>query len=227
MSDRPAGDRLGIILAVLGGVGVLLAAGLIILFAARGDDGSDTTGADSSSAPTTTLAPGTTGAGTTTTAPIPTTTTAPPTTAPFVGDREPKSGSGTAGLLTGVRVGRHEGFTRLVFDFREPTFPNWEVSYVPGPIEGMVEPEGGWVEGEAFLVARFQPSGTADLSGDEVVMIYDGPRRIDVGAGSVVQLLIVEDFEANLWWAIGLTGEKPFTVGTLVGPPRIFIDIAD
>ena len=77
----------------------------------------------------------------------------------------------------------------------------------------MVEPEGGWVEGTAFLVARFQPSGTADISGADVVMTYDGPRRIDVGLGSVVQLLIIEDFEANLWWAIGLTGEKPFRVG--------------
>jgi hypothetical protein len=90
-----------------------------------------------------------------------------------------------------------------------------------------VVPEGGWVEGDAFLVARFQPSSTADLSGSEVVMTYDGPRRIDAGQGSVVQLLIIEDFEANLWWAIGLTAEKPFSVGTMTGPPRVYVDIAD
>ena len=171
-------------------------------------------------APTTTEAVTTT-LGTTTTAP---TTT---TTVPFAGDMAPESGAGAFGLLTGVRVGDHEGFTRIVFDFQEPSFPNWEFSYVPGEVEGMVEPEGGWVAGEAFLMARFQPSGTADLSGADVVMTYDGPRRIDVGNGSVVQLLIVEDFEAVLWWAIGLTGEKPFSVGTMAGPPRIYVDIAD
>ena len=58
-------------------------------------------------------------------------------------------------------------------------------------------------------------------------MTYDGPRRIDVGVGSVVQLLIIEDFEANLWWAIGLTGEKPFRWAPSTGPPRIYVDIAD
>jgi len=171
-------------------------------------------------APTTTEAVTTT-LGTTTTAP---TTT---TTVPFAGDTAPESGAGAFGLLNGVRVGDHEGFTRIVFDFQEPSFPNWEFSYVPGEVEGMVEPEGGWVAGDAFLMARFQPSGTADLSGADVVMTYDGPRRIDVGNGSVVQLLIVEDFEAVLWWAIGLTGEKPFSVGTMAGPPRIYVDIAD
>jgi len=172
-------------------------------------------------APTTTEAVTTT-LGTTTTAPTTTTTTVP-----FAGDTAPESGPGAFGLLTGVRVGDHEGFTRIVFDFQEPSFPNWEFSYVPGEVEGMVEPEGGWVAGDAFLMARFQPSGTADLSGADVVMTYDGPRRIDVGNGSVVQLLIVEDFEAVLWWAIGLTGEKPFSVGTMAGPPRIYVDIAD
>jgi hypothetical protein len=180
-------------------------------------DGATTTGAPPTTAPTTTGAPSTT----TTTA---VTTT---TTAPFPGDTSPKSGAGDFGLLTGVRIGDHEGFTRIVFDFQEPSSPNWEFAYVPGPFEGMVEPEGGWVEGTAFLIARFQPSGTADISGADAVMTYDGPRRIDVGVGSVVQLLIVEDFEASLWWAIGLSGEKPFRVGTMTGPPRIYVDIAD
>lgn len=231
MTDRPGSDRFGILVAVLGGLLVALTALLIIFLVARNDDGATTTAAGSTTettapgttgptAPPTTGAPTTTGAATTTTA-------APTTTVPFAGDTAPKSGTGAFGLLTGVRVGDHEGFTRIVFDFQEPSFPNWELAYVPGEIETTGEPEGGWVDGAAYLVARFQPSGTADLSGDEVVMTYDGPRRIDVGNGSIVQLLIIEDFEANLWWAIGLVGEKPFSVGTLAGPPRIYVDIAD
>ena len=200
--------------------------------AACGDDGGLTT---TTSAGTTTVPGSTTSDGATTTAPTTTAATTTTTTAvttttsatPFPGDTSPKSGAGDFGLLTGVRIGDHEGFTRIVFDFQGPSFPNWEFAYVPGEIEGMVEPAGGWVGGTAFLVARFQPSGTADISGADVVMTYDGPRRIDVGVGSVVQLLIIEDFEANLWWAIGLTGEKPFTVGTIAGPPRIYVDIAD
>jgi hypothetical protein len=178
-------------------------------------------------APTTTLATSTTEAPTTTLATTSTEAATTTTTIPFAGGTTPRSGTGDGGLLTAVRIGDHEGYTRVVFDFQGPSYPNWEFSYVPGEIEGMVEPEGGWVEGDAFLVARFQPSGTADLSGADVVMTYDGPRRIDVDNGSVVQLLIIEDFEAVLWWAIGLKGERPFSVGTMTGPPRIYVDIAD
>jgi hypothetical protein len=215
-----------------------LALALALTSAACGDDAfeptTSTTAATTTGATTsTTDNPATTGAApttaaTTTTATTTTTTAATTTTiAPFDGDTDDKTGAGAGGLLTDVRIGDHEGFTRIVFDFREPTFPNWEFGYVAGELHGMIEPEGGWVEGDAFLIARFQPSMTADISGPDVVITYGGPRRIDVGVGSVVQLLIIEDFEANLWWAIGLTGEKPFRVGTLAGPPRVFVDIAD
>ncbi len=229
MTDRPGSDRFGILVAVLGGLLVALVALLIIFLVSRDDDGPTTSAATSTTEATSTTTPATTEATTTTAVTTTTgsTTTAPTATLPFPGDTAPKSGAGAFGLLTDVRLGDHEGYTRIVFDFQEPDFPNWEFAYVPGEIEGMAVPEGGWVEGEAFLVARFQPSGTADLSGSEVVMTYEGPRRIDVGTGSVVQLLIIEDFEANLWWAIGLTGERPFSVGTMTGPPRIYVDIAD
>lgn len=178
-----------------------------------------TTGAPSPTAPTTT------GATTTTMCCSTTSTSVAP--APFPGDTATKAGDGDGSLLTDVRVGNHEGYVRIVFDFQEPSFPSWEFGYVPGEIHGMIDPPGGWVEGDAFLIARFQPSGTTDISGMDPVPIYTGERRIDVGLGSVVQLLVIEDFEANLWWAIGLTAEKPFRVGTLLGPPRIYVDIAD
>jgi hypothetical protein len=209
-----------------------LALALALTAAACGDDDAATT---TTGATTTTTGSTTTAATTTTTtatsptttiAPAPTTAAPTTTTTSFPGDTSTKTGDGAFGLLTGVRLGDHEDYVRIVFDFPEPSFPNWEIGYVPGEIHGMTDPAGGWLEGTAFLVARFQPSGTADISGSDAVMTYDGPRHIDVGLGSVVQLLIIEDFEANLWWAIGLTGERPFRVGTMTDPPRIYIDIA-
>jgi hypothetical protein len=217
--------RVGLRLAAL-----TLAVGL--LAAACGDDAASTTAATDTTASTTAGPTTTTNAGSTTSAPTTTTSTAPTTTAlettttVFPGDTSTKSGTGGIGLLTGVRVGDHEDYVRIVFDFREPASPNWEIGYVPGEIHGMVDPEGGWVEGDAFLVAKFWPAGTADIREAVPVITYDGPRRIDVGVGSVVQLLVIEDFEAQLWWAIGLTGQRPFRVGTMSDPPRIFVDIA-
>lgn len=206
----------------------LLLPALAATLLAAGCGGSDAATTTAGPASTTSPAPSTTAASTTTTTST-STTAVPTTTSPlptFPGDTETKRGAGGIGLLTGVRIGDHEDYVRVVFDFREPSFPNWEFGYVPGAIQGTIDPEGGWVEGDAFLVARFQPAGTADIRETTPVITYDGPRRIDVGAGSVVQLLIIEDFEANLWWAIGLTGEKPFRVGTMTGPPRIYVDIA-
>ncbi len=78
---------------------------------------------------------------------------------PFPGDTEPKSGTGGIGLLTGVRFGDHEDYIRIVFDFQEPSFPNWEVAYVAGEIQGEIEPEGGWVEGERLPGGPLRPGG--------------------------------------------------------------------
>ncbi len=190
---------------------------------------STTSGGTTTAPATSTTAASTTTAGVTTTTLLvsTTTTTTIAGTPTFPGDTEPKSGSGGIGLLTDVRFGDHEDYVRIVFDFQEPSFPHWEVAYVAGEVQGQLDPEGGWVEGEAFLVVRFTPAGTADIREADPVVTYDGPRRIDVGLGSVVQLLLIEDFEANLWWAIGLTGEKAFRVGTMTNPPRIYVDIAD
>jgi hypothetical protein len=66
-----------------------------------------------------------------------------------------------------------------------------------------------------------------DISGPDPVQTYFGPETIDVGAGSVDQVVFVEDFEASMEWVIGLTGEKPFDVFTLEDPTRLVIDIAD
>jgi hypothetical protein len=206
-----------------------LALAAALLAACGGDAAPSSSEAATTSGPTTTAPATTTTAGaptSTTTAPASTTTETVPDSAPFPGDTATKSGAGGIGLLTGIRYGDHEDHVRIVFDFREPSFPSWEVGYVPGEIHGMLDPEGGWVAGDAFLVARFQPAGTADIREAVPVVTYDGPRRIDIGMGSVVQLLLIEDFEAQMWWAIGLTGEQPFRVGTMTDPPRIYIDIA-
>lgn len=192
-------------------------------------------GPAATNAASSTTAPGSTTttslATTTTAAVITTTTTTDPSTTlalpPFPGDAEPKSGPGGIGLLAGVRFGDHEDFVRVVFDWREHSSPSWEVAYVPGEIEGTAPPEGGWVEGAAFLVARFAPAGTADIRQADPVVTYSGPHRIDIGLGSVVQLLLIKDSEGRLWWAIGLTGERPFRVGVATNPPRIYVDISD
>ena len=180
----------------------------------------DTTAAATTAAP----APSTTAASTTTSAP---TTTAPPfngTTAP---KESPMAGSPDARLVD-VRTGKHPGFTRVVWEMHGNSgTPAYQVGYAPGPfvdIGGSTVP----VAGTAFLHVIFFPAMRHDITDPvDIIQTYLGPEVIDVGVGSVRQVVFIEDFEATMEWAIGLTGQKAFEVFTLENPTRLVIDIED
>lgn len=222
-----------------------LALALALLVAGCGDDDALTTtgpttttspttaGPTTTGEPTTTAVEPTTTAGTTTTAAETTTTAATTTTvAPFEGDTTPKSGAiqgSPTGLLTDLRFAqREEGFTRIVFDFQGTDgIPGYEVGYEPGPFRNMADVEVP-VSGSVFLSVRMFPASRVDLSVDPYVLTYTGPERLAIlGPNSIREIVFLEDFEANMIWVIGLDTQKPFRVGTLTDPPRIFIDIED
>jgi hypothetical protein len=48
-----------------------------------------------------------------------------------------------------------------------------------------------------------------------------------LGAPGVHEVVQVGDFEAVLQWAINVWTRPPFTVFTLLNPPRVVIDVAD
>jgi hypothetical protein len=232
MTTGPHPDRSGIIIAVLGGLAVAIAAVVVVLVISRGSGGSaattttqpttTTSGTTSPVATTTTAGPGTTQPATT--------TGATPTTAPFAGDLDPKSAAaqGTPyGTLTGVRSAQREGFTRIVFDFGGTDgIPEYDVRYVLPPFRNVADQEVA-VAGTAFLRVRVFPASRADLSLPEAPLTYTGPLRFDPGTVSAAEVVFVEDFEAQMIWVIGLDAQRPFAVGTLTNPPRLYVDIAD
>src|SRR5436853_278329 len=100
-------------------------------------------------------------AGTTTTTASVATTTAEQT--------DPLAGAGTnvvvgtstakaAALLQRVAIGHHDGFDRVVFEFRDPGLPGYRVEYVPPPLkeDGSGDPVD--VAGNAFVVVRMEPA---------------------------------------------------------------------
>jgi hypothetical protein len=202
----------------------LLAIGLAALALSACGGGDESAPSTTPSQPTTT-APETTTAATT----EPTTTEpAPPPGPPF--GTQPVSGPAVPGgtaLLTDVRLGRHEGFDRVVFEFRPGASPGYRVRYVQPPI---VEDGSGKrvaVAGDAYLSIRMEPASGFDLEGTSG-QVYTGPVRIGgSGAGTAVVLEVVRtgDFEAVLTWVAGLEDRAPFRVIRLSGPPRIVVDV--
>jgi hypothetical protein len=123
-------------------------------------------------------------------------------------------------LLTNVAVTPDSCVDRVEFTFR-PTHdgtgaPGYRVSYLAAD-KALVEDGSGSpvaVKGSAYLVVRFEPAATGDLSGPELVRTYTGARRIAApeNAHSVRELVKSGDFEAVLTWVVGVDGQRPFDV---------------
>lgn len=128
-------------------------------------------------------------------------------------------------LLTDVRASAHEGFDRVVFTFDVEEAPTWRVEYAEEPVND-TSGEQVTVRGEATLVVGLAPAAGVDLSGDEPEPTYTGSKRFTPsGTSAVVELALVEDFEANLSWIIGVDGRRPFAAEFLADPVRLVIDV--
>jgi hypothetical protein len=125
-----------------------------------------------------------------------------------------------------IAVGRHEGYDRVVFQFKN-TLPGYRVEYVEPPLkeDGSGKPVS--VKGSAVVVVRMEPASGFDLNTAEGVMVYKGPRRIEgasAGTSVVEELVRTGDFEAVLSWAIGLSDKVDFRVTTATSPARLIVD---
>ena len=171
---------------------------------------------------------------TTTTGPITTTTgpATPSTTSPCV-----PSGSTTGvrvdypnrmSSLVGkdVRTGVHPCIDRFVIelqatDLPQPEFPGYWVRYATGPVRLSPSGQPVTIKGDAVLLASLGswmlgPEGPG----------YSGPRDVVATDGSAIrEYRLVEDFEGQSTWAIGIDTRRSFTVSVLSSPPRLVIDI--
>jgi hypothetical protein len=217
--SRP--DRFGLIVAALGGLFVALATMLAVLLVSRDGGGTTTTAAAGTTAAETTLAPTTTTttAGTTaatTTTALETTTTATTTTTtapPFEGTLDDKRGAALGspvGRLAGIRSADHPGFARVVFDFPDGGSPGYWVGYTDDTTLTVILT--AMDTGNPYGFGIFDAAGSHVVGQGSILAVRDGGR----GGGS------------GEWvFEIILTGQKPFLVAVLDGPPRIYVDVGD
>jgi hypothetical protein len=129
-------------------------------------------------------------------------------------------------LLERVSVGRHEGFDRVVFQFKD-VLPGYKVEYVKPPLRQDGSGNVIKVSGKAFVAVRMELASGFDLTKNEGELVYTGPRRISGGqAGTSVirEVVQISDFEAVLMWAVGLEDRVDFRVTTLEDPARLVVD---
>ena len=205
-----------------------------ILAAACGDVGvEETTTTPSSSTTsmeaTTTSVATTTNSSTTTTQATTTTTDEPldpvgeAQTDPLVTDGFP--GTGETAFLTDVRLGRHEGFERLVFEFDEAA-PEYRIEYTDGPVTESPSGNEIEVEGDTYLSVTMSPATSFDRSEDTPEETYEGPDRLGSDDTLAIEEIVrTEDFENVTSWVVGMDDALPFGAIILDNPFRLVIDI--
>lgn len=135
-----------------------------------------------------------------------------------------KGASTEVELLTDVRAARHQGYDRIVFEFRTG-LPGYDVRYVEPPVRADGSGNEVAVAGGAVLRLRMEPALDADLTQESAPRTYTGPTRFPPDTAAVVELVRTGGFEAVLTWAIGVDEKRPFRVTRLEDPARLVIDI--
>lgn len=123
--------------------------------------------------------------------------------------------------IVDVRVGSHDGYDRVVFEFQQGT-PELTLSRAEPPF---VQDGSGFpieVDGESYL-ALVMRGGTKQT--DEGTSSYDGPTEFDDDAPALVHLVEGGDFERQSTWYFGLSEESCVRVFLLDEPHRLVIDI--
>jgi hypothetical protein len=131
--------------------------------------------------------------------------------------------------LTDVRVGAHDGFDRIVFEFKEPNpnpagnggIPRFEIRQAKPPFSEDPSDMPIQVEGDAFVRIVFQGASGYDFDGNAT---YDGPRRLTPGFGTLAQVVEGGDFEATNTWILGLSRPTCWDIHALHNPERVVID---
>jgi hypothetical protein len=147
--------------------------------------------------------------------------------APFPANTEPDTQDASADgfvTVTDIRIGRHDGFDRVVFEADGTGAPGWDVRYVDS-----AQSQGSGadiaVEGGGILQVTINGVGLpADTGVDE----YSGPDRLSSGdTEAVTEVVWDSTFEGTSVAFVGVTEETPFRVYLLENPARVVLEVAD
>jgi hypothetical protein len=147
--------------------------------------------------------------------------------AQFPANTEPDTGEASEDALlsvTAIRIGRHDGFDRVVFEADGTGTPGWDVRYVDGA-NSQGSGDDIEVAGEAVLQVTVTGVG---IPADTGVEEYAGPDRLSAGDAEVVTEVVWDStFEGTTVSFIGVTEQTPFRVYLLEDPARVVVEVAD
>jgi hypothetical protein len=150
-----------------------------------------------------------------------------PTAAPSApADADPdtaEASSDANATVSEIRLGRHEGFDRVVFEVGGSGTPGWDVRYVD---QAASQGSGDAVEvgGDAVLQVTLTGMGYPYDTGVEE---YSGGTLNSAATEVVREVVWDATYEGTSVAFVGTTGELPFRVYALEGPARVVVEVAD
>jgi hypothetical protein len=146
---------------------------------------------------------------------------------PFPGNAEPDAAdpsSDAAVTVSDIRIGRQDGFDRVVFEVGGAGTPGWDVRYVDtASSQGSGKPVD--VAGDAVLQVTLTGAGYPYATGVEEFSSSGPLSAADTEV--VTEVVFDATFEGTTTAFVGTTGRAPFRVYLLEGPTRVVVEIAD
>jgi hypothetical protein len=123
--------------------------------------------------------------------------------------------------LVDVRVGEHDGYDRVVFEF-DGAVPEYILSQASPPY--VEDPSGLPIEVEGEAVWQLVMLGGTRVTPNYETS-YDGPLSFERDFEKLVHVVEAGDFEAVSTWYIGMSGDSCARILALDDPTRLVIDI--
>ena len=157
--------------------------------------------------------------------PSTTDTGAPPFLVSSASSSADQDGAGSVNLLTDLRLGSHDGFDRVVLEYRGDGAPGWEVGYVDEAVsDGIGTPVA--VAGNSILQVRTSGVRYPEEGDDDAFRGDPGAIRVTSGdTVEVVEVVYDHVFEGYGMTFIGVDRAAPFRVYRLTDPTRIVIEV--
>jgi hypothetical protein len=135
----------------------------------------------------------------------------------------PLEGDGTTdrAQLTDVRIGQHDGYDRIVFEF-DGGIPPYTISEATPPFTE--DPSGLPLEVEGAYAWQIVLNGGTKMT-PEGASSYAGSTDFTPDFDKLVELVEGGDFEAVSTWYVGMSGSSCIRVLALDDPARLVIDI--
>ena len=123
--------------------------------------------------------------------------------------------------LVDVRVGEHDGYDRVVFEF-DGAVPEYILSQASPPYTE--DPSGLPIEVNGTAAWQLVMLGGTRVT-PNYGTTYDGPLSFEPDFEQLVHLVEAGDFEAVSTWYIGMSGQSCARILALDDPTRLVIDI--